>query len=333
MLAYAAVAVREGRVEYRAVDVPEPGPEDVIVRVLHSWISPGTEGSFVRGERLAGEVPRAKGDPYPFPHVPGYQKVGVVEWAGSAAPGIRAGDIVFATASRVDGMYFPSGGHVSPAVTHHSQVWTMPPQAEPVALSGLVLAQVGYNCGTRPALAPGDAAVVIGDGLVGQWTAQTLAWRGARVLMVGRHDERLGLFGATVDGRAVNAGREDVLGVASAWAPEGVQALVDTVGSVETIESFLPLMRHDGQLVSAGFNGARGQIDIQRLRPRELTLHTPSGWSRPRLDATLALVAGGQLKTLPLITHRFPAAKAAEAYDLILSRREPSLGVILDWPQ
>ena len=39
----------------------------------------------------------------------------------------------------------------------------------------------GYNCGTRAPLAPGEAAVVIGDGLVGHWAAQTLAWCGAAV--------------------------------------------------------------------------------------------------------------------------------------------------------
>jgi 2-desacetyl-2-hydroxyethyl bacteriochlorophyllide A dehydrogenase len=332
MQAHAAVAVRQGHVAFQPVHVPDPTPEDVVVRVTHSWISPGTEGSFVRGERLAGEVPRRQDDPQPFPHVPGYQKVGVVEWVGSSVPELSVGEVVFATVSRVNGMYFRDGGHVSPAVTHHSQIWRVPGHVEPVALSGLVLVQVGYNCGMRPALEAGDAAVVIGDGLVGQWSAQTLAYRGARVMLVGRHDERLSAFTATSHGRVVHVGREDPLAAAAAWAPEGVQAVVDTVGSVAALESFYPLMRHDGQLVSAGFNGPHGLIDIQRMRMRELTLHTPSGWSRPRMDATLELVAADHLKTQPLVTHRFSVEAAAAAYDLILSRREPSLGIILDWP-
>jgi threonine dehydrogenase-like Zn-dependent dehydrogenase len=41
------------------------------------------------------------------------------------------------------------------------------------------------------------------------------------------------------------------------------------------------------------------------------------------MDATLELLAAGALETLHLVTHRFPAARAAEAFDLILSRREP----------
>ncbi|MCA1597249.1 MAG: hypothetical protein LC772_12620, partial [Chloroflexi bacterium] len=86
-----------------------------------------------------------------------------------------------------------------------------------------------------------------------------------------------------------------------------------------------------GHIVSAGFCGPNGLIDVQRMGERELTLHAPSGWTRPRMDATLDLVMRGVIKTETLITHRFPANRAAEAFALILGRREPALGVVLDW--
>ena len=164
MQANAVVAIEPGRVAYRTVTVPEPGPEDVVLRVTHSWISNGTESSFVRGERIAGDTPRAETDPLPFPHVPGYQKVGVVERVGSAVSHLSIGDIAFATMSRVEGMFFQDGGHVSPAVTHGSQVWKLPAGLDPVAASGLVLTQVGYNVGIRPQVRVGDYAIVLGRG-------------------------------------------------------------------------------------------------------------------------------------------------------------------------
>src|SRR5690349_23341814 len=117
MMALAVVAVKPWQVQFREVEVPDPGPEDVVVRVLHSWISNGTEGSFIRGERIGGDTPRRASDPLPFPHVPGYQKVGTVEWVGGAVDGFRPGERVFASVSRVEGMFYPTGGHVSPAVT------------------------------------------------------------------------------------------------------------------------------------------------------------------------------------------------------------------------
>jgi 2-desacetyl-2-hydroxyethyl bacteriochlorophyllide A dehydrogenase len=303
----------------------------VVVNVTHSWISNGTEGSFVRGERIAGDTPRSETDPLPFPHVPGYQKVGVVASAGDRVNDLRPGDVVFATVSRVLGMFFPYAGHISPAVTHRSQVWKLPDDVPPVAASGLVLTQVGYNVGMRPAIEPGDASVVIGDGLVGHWTAQTLKHRGARVLLLGRHDDRLDRFALAVGDETVNTTREDALSAVRSWAPDGVQAVCDTAGTIPFLEGLIPAMRRFGHISSAGFYGTNGRIDIQKLRDRELTLHAPAGWTTERMDATLDLLARGVLTTEHLITHRFPAPRAAEAFDLILSRRESALGVILDW--
>jgi 2-desacetyl-2-hydroxyethyl bacteriochlorophyllide A dehydrogenase len=318
-------------VEWQEVEVPEPGAQDVVVRVTHSWISNGTEGSFVRGERIAGDTPRGEGDPLPFPMVPGYQKVGVVERVGAGVTELAPGDVVFATVSRVGGMFFDSGGHVSPAVTHQGQVWKLPPGLDAVAASGLVLTQVGYNVGMRAEVKSGDAAVVLGDGMVGHWAAQTLQQRGARVMLVGKHDDRLGRFTLGDGDRAVHTGREDVVAVAREWAGGKVQVVADTVGSVADVERLIPAMRRFGHIVSAGFYGPEGRLDLQKLRDRELTLHAPAGWTKERIDATLAWLAAGKLSTTHLITHRFPAPRAAEAFDLILSRREPVLGVVLDW--
>lgn len=335
MQAQAVVAVQPGQVEYQTISVPDPGPEDIVVRITHSWISNGTEGSFVRGERIAGDTPRASSDPLPFPHVPGYQKVGVVEWIGPEAErrgaGISTGETIFATVSRVDGMFYPAGGHVSPAVTHFSQIWKLPPALPPVSAACLVLTQVGYNVGIRPALVPGDAAVVIGDGMVGHWAAQTLKHRGARVLLLGRHDDRLERFVVSDGDRLVNTKRMEMLDVVREWAPEGVQVVADTVGTIETLENLLPLIRRDGHISSAGFYGLNGRIDIQQLRNREITLHAPAGWTKERMDQTLTLLTEGTLQTLPLLTHRFPAAQAAEAFALILSKQPGVLGVLLDW--
>ncbi|MBV9851760.1 MAG: zinc-binding dehydrogenase [Armatimonadetes bacterium] len=331
MRAHAVIATAPRQVEFAEVRAPEPTADDVVVRVTHSWISNGTEGSFLRGERIAGDTPRGPSDPLPFPHVPGYQKVGVAEWVGKNVTGFRVGDTVFASVSGVEDMFYPSGGHVSPAVTHRSQVWKLPPGLDPIAAGGLVLTQVGYNVGARPAVSAGDAVLVVGDGLVGHWAAQTFQHRGARVLLAGRHDERLARFEAGPGDGVVNAACEDLPRAGRAWAPEGLQVVADTVGSIPVLESLMPLLRRDGHLVSAGFYGPNGRMDIQRMRDREITLHAPAGWTRERMDTTLDLLARGVFQTLPLITHRLPAALAPAAYDLILARREPVLGVILDW--
>src|SRR5207248_1255845 len=146
---------------------------------------------------------------------------------------LSPGDRVFATISRVSGMFYSTGGHISPAVTHKSQVWKLPEGVSSVAASGLVLTQVGYNVGTGPSVKAGDACVVIGDGMVGHWSAQTLKHRGARVCLLGKHDERLALLDRDGGDLTVNVAKEEALDALRAWAPEGVQLAADTVGDIE----------------------------------------------------------------------------------------------------
>ena len=261
MEAEAVIFVARNWVDFERIEVPDPTPQDVVVRTRYSWISNGTESSYLGGERSNGETPIGPDDCPGFPRVPGYQKTGTVEWVGSEIEDLLPGDWVFVAGSRVCHGVSQMGGHVSPAVATRESVWKLPEGVDPVGASGLVLAQVGYNCGSRPAVKEGDLVVVLGDGLVGHWAAQTFAWRGARVAMIGRHEfrlERLHLEGAIT----VNERTADPVKVVRQWSSstsDGIAALVDTVGSIPTLYAFLPLMRPQGHICSAGFYGARAR--------------------------------------------------------------------------
>jgi 2-desacetyl-2-hydroxyethyl bacteriochlorophyllide A dehydrogenase len=332
MQANAVIFTAPNTVEYAAVTCPDPGPSDVVVRVTQSWISNGTEGSFLRGERIEGDTPYSdESDPWPFPIVAGYQKIGIVEWVGSEIDDLKLGETVFCTMGKVEGMYSARAGQVSPSVSGRDGIWKLPAGVEPLAFAGLVLAQVGYNAGTRPRLGIGDGAIVIGDGLVGQWSAQTLAWRGAEVLMVGRHNDRLEKFARAPYGYTVNAREEDWIEKAKALFPQGAQAAIDTIGSIEVVEQLQGVLRRNGHLVSAGFYGTQDRLALQPPRYGEFSIDLVSGWQPQRMDETLHLIASGHLQTLPLITHHFPVAKAADAWALIEGKSEPMLGIILDW--
>lgn len=334
MDAHAVVFVAPHEVKFQPVTCPEPGPRDVVIEVHHSWISNGTEGSFLRGERTAGDTTWRPGDPSPFPIIAGYQKVGRVTWVGAeAAQDYAVGDRVFAVMSQVEGMFDRHAGHVSPSVCDVSFVHKLPDGVDPVAYSGLVLTQVGYNCGTRPRIEPGQLAVVVGDGLVGQWAGQALKQRGARVVMTGRHASRLKTFAEGGWGETVRVVRgSGVDEVAARVGDTKVTVLVDTIGDTTLFDAYLPIMAHGGTIVSAGFYGTADQIEIQRYRFREIAFDLVAGITRERVDATMAWVREGKMDTLGLITHRFPVAEAAKAWELIASKREHVLGVVLDWP-
>lgn len=335
MKSSAVVFTARNQVEYREIESPESGTEDVVIELQHSWISNGTEGSFLRGERVSGDVAWRPGDPEPFPMVAGYQKVGRVLSVGASVTRFKKGDWVFSSMSRVCGMFDNQfAGHVSPSVCDQGAVMPLPTGMDPVAFSGLVLTQVGYNCGSRPPVQPGQVALVVGDGLVGQWAGQTLAARGAKVVMLGRHADRMARFakyGTTIRAEADNgvaAVRELGLGE--------VEVLVETSGSMTVMSDFLPMMRRNGHMVIAGFYPKATEVNLllalQQFRNYELSFDLVSGATAARLEETMRWVADGRLDTLELISHRFPVEQAAGAWALIESKREPVLGVVLDWP-
>ena len=335
MESQAVVFTARNQVSYQRIVSPEPGPEDVVVDLHYSWISNGTEGSFLRGERISGDVAWQPGDPAPFPMVAGYQKAGTVRRVGAAVTRFKAGDWVFASMSRVTGMFDNQfAGHVSPSVCAQGALLPLPAGLDPVAYSGLVLTQVGYNCGTRSPIQPGQVAVVAGDGLVGQWSGQTLARQGAQVVMLGRHPDRLARFER--HGRTVLSGADNGVAAVRALGLGPVQVLVETTGRARLLQDYLPLMARGGHMVIAGFYPAAGAMDLQlalqQFRNSEISFDLASGATAARLEETLRWVADGRLDTLGLITHRFPVERAADAWALIEGKREPVLGVVLEWP-
>ncbi len=210
-------------------------------------------------------------------------------------------------------------------------IWKLPEGVDPLAFAGLVLAQVGYNGGMRGPIEIGEGAVVVGDGLVGQWTAQTLAWRGANTVLIGRHDDRLAKFAGRPRRHGINASKTDWGAEIKAMFPDGVRYAVDTVGDRAILNTLYDGMQKFGHLVSAGVYGTDDRVALQPLRYKELSIELVSGWETDRMNHTRDLIADGSLDTLSLITHHFPAHEAARAWDLIENKTEPVLGVILDW--
>jgi threonine dehydrogenase-like Zn-dependent dehydrogenase len=201
--ALALVNVAPNRIELEELEVPNPSPDDVVVLTRHSMISNGTERSVLAGERKYGL------DVSPFPQVGGYQKVGIAESVGRNVAGIAEGDWVFACMGRTNLPGYASAGHIAISVTPKEQVLKLPKGLDPVAASGLVLTQVGFNHGSRPPVSEGTRAIVFGDGLVGLWSAETLQGRGVAVLLIGRHEERLGVFEPKGGSRVINARQTD----------------------------------------------------------------------------------------------------------------------------
>jgi threonine dehydrogenase-like Zn-dependent dehydrogenase len=227
---------KPGAGEIREVPLPEPGPDDVVVRTLHSGISRGTETLVFRGEvpesqREAMRAPFQEGD-FPGPVEYGYLVVGVVE----RGPAELRGRTVFCLHPHQTAFVVPAGAVVP-----------VPDDvpARRAVLAGTVETAVNALWDAPPLL--GDRVTVVGAGMVGCCLARLLArFPGVDVELVD-----------------VDDGREDIaarLGVRFA-SPAGATGDRDLVlhasATAAGLQRSLDLLRPEGTVVELSWYGDR----------------------------------------------------------------------------
>jgi len=309
------------------LDVPPPGKNEIQVRTTYSTISAGTESWRLRGLFTWA--------PTQFPSVPGYQRSGVVTAVGPEVTGWEVGDRV-ATLTGVfstPGVNRQLGAHIEIGNTPLELAFHLPSSIDDVDASNLVVAQVGYNAASRAQCKPGDWVVVYGDGLVGQSAAQAARARDARVVLVGHRELRLELARRFSADATVNSAAGDLLAaVREITGSKTVPVVLDSVQTPNSQKQYVDLLEPaSGQIVYNGFTPDDHWASMALLQQRELTTHFVSGVRRDRLEATLALMASGRMKSRPLTTHLVPFAEAPKMFQLVLQKSEPFLGITLDW--
>jgi 2-desacetyl-2-hydroxyethyl bacteriochlorophyllide A dehydrogenase len=316
-----------GTVELRDVDIALPGPGEVQVETTHSTISAGTEGWILHNQFTWA--------PTAYPCVPGYERVGRIVALGTGVSGFAVGQRVVATISRwASPLAAQSGAHAKLGNTPVEEVYAVPEAVGDLDAAGAVIAQVGYNAAQRPLIAPGDWVLVYGDGMIGQCAAQSARARGGRVIIIGHRTERMNLAAAHSADIVLDNREPGVIAeVRRRLGSAPLRAILDTVQTEAAQMEYLPLLGRGegGEIVYCGFTPGKSWADMGELQKKELTTHFVSGWSRPRNEETLAMMAAGKLKLSPLITHLIPADECASAYQMIAQRTAPFLGITLDW--
>jgi threonine dehydrogenase-like Zn-dependent dehydrogenase len=163
-----------GSGQLREERLPEPGPDDVLVRTLCSGVSRGTETLVFRGGVPASQhdvmrAPFQEGE-FPGPVKYGYLNVGVVE----RGPAHLEGKTVFC-------LYPHQTAYVVPATAVTPVPDAVPPGR--AILAGTVETAVNAVWDARPRL--GDRIAVIGAGMVGCSVAKLLTgFPAARVQLI-----------------------------------------------------------------------------------------------------------------------------------------------------
>jgi S-(hydroxymethyl)glutathione dehydrogenase/alcohol dehydrogenase len=337
-----------GRLEPRELELEEPRPGEVVVRMRAVGVC-GTDLHSYKGEWNR-----------PTPIVLGHEGAGVVEAVGAQVDGVQTGDRVVlswapacgecgscrrgrpaacgplssaigrgtlldgSTGISLDGETVYRGsatGALAERVVVAAGA-AMPlgddvPFEQAALLGCAALTGVGAVLNAaRPE--PGFTALVIGAGGVGQFVVQGAVVAGAAEILVvdpveGRRDQALSL-GAT---RA--CAPDDLRESMRELDPEGVDYAFDAVGAPATTKLALRWTRAGGTAVVVGLpaGGEKLELDPFEFSNREKTLTgTIYGSDDPAvaLPRLLELVRAGQLELASLVGPSFPLERADEAF-------------------
>ena len=305
--------VAPGRAEWRAVPIPEPGPGEVLIKVLGVTTCPHWDMHLLEG------VPMFPGRPLSYPYTPGqpgHEAMGEVVALG-------AGVDAFATGQRVAAWRDP--GHHRPgcyaqyAVLDKANLIAVPEDLPPAAVAPLELAmcvQVSFDQLAQLDAVRGARFGVSGLGPAGLVAVQLARAHGAReVVGIDPLPRRREL--------AQQLGADQVLAPGADALPAGrsgslaLDAAIDCTGLKVSIESLMDRTRR----VVAIFGVLREEVVFGARHWSGLTLMGYGSHNREAAGRALALVHSGQLRLAPLVTHALPFARYAEGIALLRARR------------
>jgi len=318
------------KVEITSIEVPDPGPDEVLVQNQVSGVSQGTERWQLLGryDGMANDVAAN----YPF--IPGYQSVGTVLAVGSKVADIKPGTRVMLSGTRLQDPSSSrrgSAGHVSHLVANRADVNILGDNVDLEEASLFVMAGVGRHGVRLSGVQPGEHVVVIGQGMIGQMSAQAARQRGAYVVTADLAEKRVNLSAQYSADRAVDASNEDLEEVVREKRPNGADIVIDTTGNVKLFDQCLSLIRNEGRICLQGYYPDPVVIDFHRAHLKRATVFFPCAWDREKNQELANDISDHKFAIASLITHRFPYQDAPEAFRLVTESPEQSLGMVLNW--
>ena len=316
-------------------ETPEPEPGQILVRTTVSGISAGTEMNLYRGTN-PDLVRRRWGERFVYPYVPGYQAVGRVVHCSPDVTGFEEGDRVFT-----------NGGHSQFVVADADIAVKLPDGLSDEIASILSVARVALHGSRRGRIEFGDTVAVVGMGLMGQLAIQHARLSGATTTIAVDTDEwRLNLAKELGADHTINPEHEDATEKIGRLTEGGADVVLETAGAPSAVPVAISLARYGARVVIVGWHLRPISLDLaEDLLYKELDL-LPSRaggliedgppyvlrWSRRRNMALLVqMFREGRLSADRLVTHVMPYTELKNAYEMIRTRSENSIHVVLDW--
>jgi len=321
--------------------VPEPGPEDVLIRINKTGIC-GTDMHIWNWDAWAART-------IPVPLVVGHEFAGEIVALGSQVRHLRVGQRVSgeghvigrnSRASRAGRFHLdPETRGIGVNIPGAFAEYLALPAFNAVPLPddvddelGAILDPLGNAVHTALSFdLVGEDVLVTGAGPIGIMAACVARHAGARhVVITDVNQKRLDLAGRLADVTPVRADREDLSAViARLKMREGFDVGLEMSGVPAAFGQMVDALVMGGRIAMLGLPAGPAQVDWGRIVLKGLTIKGVYGremfetWHK-----MLAMLQSG-LDVRGIITHRLPAARFAEGFAAM--RDGDAAKVVLDW--
>ncbi|MFC3308738.1 chlorophyll synthesis pathway protein BchC [Blastomonas aquatica] len=295
------------RLALRSLTLNAPESGDVVVEIVWSGISTGTEKLL-----FTGKMPNFPGLGYPL--VPGYESVGRIIDSGAECKG-RIGEWVFVPGANcfadARGLF---GGSARRLVVPSARAL---PIDESWGSDGVLFALAAT---ALHAMAGGDAPdLIVGHGILGRLLARLTIASGAPAPTVWEIDASRS---AGDHGYAVIHPDSD--------ERRDYRSICDVSGDSTLLDTLIGRLGKGGEVTLAGFYQQPLSFTFPPAFMREARIRVAAEWGPDDLVAIRAMVSSGALSLTGLVSHVQPVADAPSAYPTAFT--DPAcLKMILDW--
>jgi D-arabinitol dehydrogenase (NADP+) len=312
-------------------EIPEPGPGEVLIKVMASGIC-GTDIHIFNGEYLGA-----------YPVIPGHEFSGVVVSTGNMITRFNVGDRVavepniacdncihclnnrqnFCLNWQAIGVTLPGG---------MEQYVTVPEKAV-FSIGDLPFEQGAFmeplSCVVhgveRARIKLADQVAILGAGPIGNLLLQMTRLQGAaHVTILENNPGRAEL--------ARQMGADLVVNYMEDFQPNMYDVVIDATGVVPVMNRTIDFVRNGGTVLLFGVppSGKIMEIEAFKIFQKGLTLLSSFTSVRNSFQA-VNLLRAGQINVKPLISHRLPLNEMPEAIDMI-ERHDPQVKKVIVLP-
>lgn len=344
----AAVFIKPGKIALEEKPIPKVGPGDALIKITTTTIC-GTDIHI-----LKGEYPVAPG------RIIGHEPVGIIHELGPGVTGYEVGQRVIVGAitpcgqcySCLDNQQAQCGGKAIGGWRFGNTIDGC--QAEyllvPFAMANLTpvpneltdeqvlmcpdIMSTGFGGAESGHIRIGDTVAIFAQGPIGLCVTAGAKLKGAtKIIVIDNIPKRLEVakqLGADI---TLDFSRVDPLEkIMEHTNGKGVDVAVEALGTQQTFENCLRVLKPGGTLSSLGVYSGKLNLPVDAFAAglgdhKIVTTLCPGG--KERMRRLMSVIQSGRVNLTPLVTHRFTLDQIEAAYELFAHQRDGVIKVAI----